>query len=396
MRAVGLSDDEINTIFNAVSATLNIGNLVFALDSSTDTVTLEDGNVQEKVAALLGVAPQALCDALSFTVTVTRGETIRRHNSVDTACDVRNTMAKELYGRLFEWLVIRVNELLVGTSDDDDADSSGFIGVLDIFGFECMAENGLEQCFINLANEQLQFFFNQHVFAYESEEYREEGIDPSHIAYKDNQPLLDLYLAKHVGLMELLNQESFFPSASAESFCQKMEKHWGGQPELFSRAKLLSAGFTIVHYAGPIQYTARDFLQRNRDPLPPDVGALLQESENELIKTLFHPSFCVNSTSDISPSSLKLQRQNSAIRLNGNRFDTTAPPTAGPAAARRPTRRDTMVKGKRKTIAASFQESLTSLMAKVRGGREVGKGEGADHNAACPSSYGSAAISVRP
>lgn len=48
--------------------------------------------------------------------------------------------------------------------------------------------------------------------------------------------------------------------------------------------------FSIHHYAGTITYTAKDFLARNRDPLPDDVSALLQDSSNALIRTLFDVS----------------------------------------------------------------------------------------------------------
>ena len=43
---------------------------------------------------------------------------------------------------------------------------------------------------INLANEQLQHFFNQHIFQWELEEYKREGVDGSKITYVDNQALL--------------------------------------------------------------------------------------------------------------------------------------------------------------------------------------------------------------
>lgn len=65
----------------------------------------------------------------------------------------------------------RVNELLSPSKDG----GSLRISFLDIFGFECFDENSFEQLCINLANEQLQFFFNNHIFAMELAEYAKEG-----------------------------------------------------------------------------------------------------------------------------------------------------------------------------------------------------------------------------
>ena len=41
------------------------------------------------------------------------------------------------------------------------------IGILDIFGFENVQHNSFEQLYINIANEQIQHYFNQYIFTME-------------------------------------------------------------------------------------------------------------------------------------------------------------------------------------------------------------------------------------
>lgn len=64
-----------------------------------------------------------------------------------------------------------------------------------------------EQLCINYANEHLQFYFNQHVFKYEQEEYRKENIRWNDIEFMDNTGCLQLIEGKPLGLLCVLDDQ---------------------------------------------------------------------------------------------------------------------------------------------------------------------------------------------
>uniref|UniRef100_A0A8C2FTI5 non-specific serine/threonine protein kinase n=1 Tax=Cyprinus carpio TaxID=7962 RepID=A0A8C2FTI5_CYPCA len=284
-KVIGFTLEELGSVYSTLAGILNAGDVEFtsvASEHQTDKSNISNMAVLESAASLLCIRADELQEALTSHCVVTRGETIVRSNTVEKAIEVRDAMSKALYGRLFSWIVNRINSLL-------KLDNKGLnIGILDIFGFENFKRNSFEQLCINIANEQIQFYFNQHIFAWEQDEYLNEDVDARVIEYEDNRPLLDLFLQKPMGMLALLDEESRFPQATDQTLVEKFEDNL--KSKNFWRPKRVDLGFGIHHYAGKVIYNASGFLAKNRDALPADIVLLLRSSENELIRKLVtHP-----------------------------------------------------------------------------------------------------------
>ncbi|XP_067234001.1 myosin-IIIa isoform X1 [Chanodichthys erythropterus] len=290
-KVIGFTLEELGSVYSILAGILNAGDVEFtsvASEHQTDKSNISNMAVLESAASLLCIRADELQEALTSHCVVTRGETIVRSNTVEKATEVRDAMGKALYGRLFSWIVNRINSLLKPENQSGEEDKGLNIGILDIFGFENFKRNSFEQLCINIANEQIQFYFNQHIFAWEQDEYLNEDVDARVIEYEDNRPLLDLFLQKPMGMLSLLDEESRFPQATDQTLVEKFEDNL--KSKNFWRPKRVDLGFGIHHYAGKVIYNASGFLAKNRDALPADIVLLLRSSENELIRKLVtHP-----------------------------------------------------------------------------------------------------------
>ena len=92
-----------------------------------------------------------------------------------------------------------------------------FIGLLDVFGFECFATNSFEQLCINFANEKLQQFFLTFVFHAEEALYAAEQLRWTRIEYQDNQGCIELLERAPTGLLRLLDEYVLLPLPSGAS-----------------------------------------------------------------------------------------------------------------------------------------------------------------------------------
>ncbi|KAM9332958.1 myosin-IIIa [Pholidichthys leucotaenia] len=290
-KVIGFTLEELGNVYSTLAAILNSGDIEFspvASEHQTDKSNISNISVLENVASLLRIRSDELQEALTSHCVVARGETIIRPNTVEKAVEVRDAMGKALYSRLFSWIVNRINSLLQPDGHLSENEKGLNIGILDIFGFENFKKNSFEQLCINIANEQIQFYFSQHIFAWEQDEYLNEEVDARVIEYENNLPLLDMFLQKPMGMLSLLDEESRFPQATDQTLVEKFEDNL--KTKSFWRPKRVDLGFGIHHYAGKVIYNAAGFLAKNRETLPADIILLLRSSENELIRKLVtHP-----------------------------------------------------------------------------------------------------------
>ncbi|XP_045416245.1 myosin-IIIb [Lemur catta] len=357
-RIIGFTDKEVYSVYRILAGILNIGNIEFAAISSqhqTDKSEVPNAEALENAASVLCISPEELQEALTSHCVVTRGETIVRANTVDRAADVRDAMSKALYGRLFSWIVNRIDTLLQPDKNICRADDRMNVGILDIFGFENFQRNSFEQLCINIANEQIQYYFNQRVFALEQMEYQNEGIDAVLVEYEDNRPLLDMFLQKPLGLLALLDEESRFPQATDQTLVDKFEDNL--RCKYFWRPKGVELCFGIQHYAGKVLYDASGVLEKNRDTLPVDIVVVLRTSENKLLQQLF--SIPLTKTGNLAQTRARITV---ASRSLPPHFSAGRTKVDTLEVIRHPEETTNM---KRQTMASYFRYSLMDLLSKM-------------------------------
>ncbi|KAL6425676.1 hypothetical protein ACFW04_009644 [Cataglyphis niger] len=286
-KVLGFQDSEVDTVYRVLAAILHLGDIEFVEVASQDNTdnksTVIDNIPLHRVSKLLGVEHNDLLEALTSNSVMTRGETITRNNTVAEARAARDAMAKGLYGRLFDWMVNQINCLLCFSRSPNYEPLA--IGLLDIFGFENFPRNSFEQLCINIANEQIQYYFNQHIFTWEQQEYMAEGIPVDLVEFSDNRPVLDMLLSKPMGLLALLDEESRFPRATNRSLIEKF--HNNIKSKFYVRPKSDAVCFAIHHFAGRVVYQAEGFLEKNRNFLPPEVIQLVRQSQYDMVRFLF-------------------------------------------------------------------------------------------------------------
>ncbi|XP_005323290.3 unconventional myosin-VIIa isoform X5 [Ictidomys tridecemlineatus] len=289
MKVLMFTDTENWEISKLLAAILHLGNLQYEARTfeNLDACEVLFSPSLTTAASLLEVNPPDLMSCLTSRTLITRGETVSTPLSMEQALDVRDAFVKGIYGRLFVWIVDKINVAIYKPPSQEVKNSRRSIGLLDIFGFENFTVNSFEQLCINFANEHLQQFFVRHVFKLEQEEYDLESIDWLHIEFTDNQDALDMIANKPMNIISLIDEESKFPKGTDTTMLYKLNSQHKLNNNYVPPKNNHETQFGINHFAGIVYYETQGFLEKNRDTLHGDIIQLVHSSRNKFIKQIF-------------------------------------------------------------------------------------------------------------
>uniref|UniRef100_A0A3Q1GZK9 Myosin-4-like n=1 Tax=Acanthochromis polyacanthus TaxID=80966 RepID=A0A3Q1GZK9_9TELE len=238
---LGFTGEERIGIYKLTGAVMHYGNMKFKQKQREEQAEPDGTEVADKAAYLMGLNSADLLKALCYPRVKVGNEYVTKGQTVQQVYNSIGALAKSVYEKMFLWMVLRINQML-----DTKQPRQFFIGVLDIAGFEIF--------------------------------------DVS----------LHYPVIRRKALIVLINscdKECMFPKASDTTFKNKLYDQHLGKSSNFQKPKPVKgkaeAHFSLVHYAGTVDYSITGWLDKNKDPLNDTVVQLYQKASLKLLAFLY-------------------------------------------------------------------------------------------------------------
>ncbi|XP_069762513.1 unconventional myosin-Ib-like isoform X2 [Narcine bancroftii] len=297
MNIIGFEKSEVDSVWEMVAVVLKLGNITLKAEpqsSGMDECYINDLKALREVCSLIDLDESILEQALCSRTVQARGEKVKTTLTAAQGSYARDALAKNLYDRLFNWMVKRINESIQVRGKVQKK----VMGVLDIYGFEIFKDNSFEQLVINYCNEKLQQLFIEITLKEEQQEYIREGIKWTQIEFFNNAIICDLIENNKKGILAMLDEECLRPGDITEmTFLQKLNQICSGHQHFESKETQSSKFITdltlpvncfrVQHYAGKVMYNVTEFIDKNNDLLYRDLSKAMWQAKHKLIKSFF-------------------------------------------------------------------------------------------------------------
>ena len=147
LQTAGFSEEELGELWGLLAGLLHAGQMVFTGEGAQVKSAVVDPKPLENAALNFGCSPDDLKTAiLERTVAAGNASISTVYLSGSDAADARDGLLKYIYQSTFAWLVDAINKGVASGASSDAAGWAGSrLGLLDIYGFENLESNSLEQ-----------------------------------------------------------------------------------------------------------------------------------------------------------------------------------------------------------------------------------------------------------
>ena len=301
---LSVKQELVTAMFQVLSGLLSLGSVRFQENPNGES-SVAGGDELRRASSLMGTHEALLRQALCSRTMKLKGSEMQIPLKPDDARMSRDALAKAVYQKLFGWVVQQVNSALLDAKVVPS--EHGFLGILDIYGFENFANNSLEQLFINFTNEQLHQHFAISLFKTEQEIYAAEGIVWPGVEWEDNSECIEIISGKAPSsIFNSLTEHSRLPNSSNHAMTESLLSNNRKSPVIHAPKLTSGAGrtkgnrltqkeaFVIHHFAGEVCYRTEGWLEKNTDNLHEDLSLCMSSSTSPLLSQLFQQGSLVN------------------------------------------------------------------------------------------------------
>ncbi|KAL0831691.1 hypothetical protein ABMA28_001238 [Loxostege sticticalis] len=292
MATLGFGGGWCGAVVRVLAFVLKLGNVQFEPQHNIDGtigVRLHHDYELREACALVGVDEAELVAALAAAPPGSDDSDRADDSSAEGSCGgygwegaewagaLRDRLLAATYSRLFTWLINAVNDAIKPA----EAGKRCTLGILDVYGFESLAHNGLERLLINYAAERVQAAVTGATLRREQDEYAREGLAWQPLPYADHELQADLLDVGPDSVLGALREATVRGGGDA-AFLQRLQRR--RHPRLLV---VPPDHFQVVHFGGPVSYSARGIVERNRDAVCRRCSAVLAAAREPLLAKLF-------------------------------------------------------------------------------------------------------------
>ena len=237
--------DEIDSIFSILTGIIMLGNIKFE-EGKEGNARVVNNDIMTDAASFLGFSAIALLDFVLNGNFIVNGNDVKMNSSIDFAINRLETISKEIFAKLFSYVVHKINVSIQdarGYYSSSTSNNLFTIQLLDLVGTEKCQQNSLLQLCNNYCSEVIQSLILKSIREQIELNIMEELNIPQ-ISYEDNAEVLSIMNRLFDGI-ENHDQAYFYEINNDNNAITSFDKS--------------TNVFQVKHFNGLVSYNINDF-----------------------------------------------------------------------------------------------------------------------------------------